>query len=85
LRGQALGWLRATVAWASRQLASDKPQERVAVQNWLRHCRHDPDLAVVRDPSALAKLPEAERQAWQQVWQEMERMLVKAERGQKKP
>jgi serine/threonine-protein kinase len=73
LRGQALNWLRADLeAW--RRLLEIKPEKvpsatRVAqvLQSWLA----DPDFARVRESEALAKLPEAERQAWQKLWQEV--------------
>jgi hypothetical protein len=32
-------------------------------------------LAGVRDPAALANLPEAERQEWQQLWKEVEGLM----------
>jgi hypothetical protein len=38
----------------------------------------DPDLAGVRDPVALAKLPEEERREWQSLWQQLERHVGKA-------
>jgi hypothetical protein len=34
-----------------------------------------PVLAGVRDPAALANLPEPERQTWQAFWQEVEELL----------
>jgi hypothetical protein len=36
-----------------------------------------PDLASVRDQEALAKLTEAERAAWQQLWADVEQLLKK--------
>jgi hypothetical protein len=42
--------------------------------NWQR----DPDFAGVRDAAALARLPEAERQKWQQFWQEVEALKRRA-------
>jgi hypothetical protein len=32
----------------------------------------------VRDPEALERLPEAERQAWQQLWADVDALLKKA-------
>jgi hypothetical protein len=37
--------------------------------------RELPVLAGVRDPAALANLPEPERQLWQALWQEVEGLL----------
>jgi hypothetical protein len=44
--------------------------------NWRKHS--NADLASVRDPEALDLLPEAERQAWQQFWAEVDALLQKA-------
>jgi tetratricopeptide (TPR) repeat protein len=75
LRGQALGWLRADLAaWAS-ELAKNTPATRAAVQEKMRHWQADADLAGVRGPEALARLPEAERQAWQKLWNDVAGML----------
>jgi hypothetical protein len=38
------------------------------VQKTLHHWQQDSDLAGVRDPAALAKMPEAERAEWQKLW-----------------
>jgi hypothetical protein len=39
----------------------------------------DPDFAGVRGDKALAKLPEAERQAWQKAWADVAHTLALAE------
>ena len=44
----------------------------------LLHWQTDPDLAGVRDKSALAKLPEAERPEWAKLWADVAALLVKA-------
>jgi hypothetical protein len=44
----------------------------------------DPDLSSVRDPAALAKLPEAERQKWQKLWQDVEDLRNQANRAKEK-
>jgi hypothetical protein len=43
-------------------------------QYWLG----DPDFAGVRGPQALARLPEAERQPWQQFWDDIGALLARA-------
>jgi Flp pilus assembly protein TadD len=78
LRCQALNWLRADLAARTRQGRGDKPQDRAAAQQALRAWRRDADLAGVRDAAALARLPGAEREAWQKLWQEVEAALAKA-------
>jgi tetratricopeptide (TPR) repeat protein len=80
LRGQALGWLQADLAlWASR-LAGGKPADRAAVEVALRHWQADADFAGVRDRAALARLPEPERQPWQQLWGDVADTLARAQR-----
>jgi tetratricopeptide (TPR) repeat protein/serine/threonine protein kinase len=68
LRHQALDWLRADRdAWRRRlDTESDKAWPELVRQ--MRHWQGDPDLAGVREPEALARLPEAERPAWRQLW-----------------
>jgi hypothetical protein len=44
------------------------------MQQTLRHWQQDTDFAGVRD-AALANLPEAERQPWQQLWADVEETL----------
>jgi tetratricopeptide (TPR) repeat protein len=79
LRRQALGWLRADLA-AWGELAGD-PKARPQVVTALRPWRDDPDLAGVRDPEALARLPDAERAAWQRLWADAADLLKRAKGG----
>jgi tetratricopeptide (TPR) repeat protein/serine/threonine protein kinase len=75
LRRQALDWLRADLAaWA--QLL-EKPTQVGAVQQTLRHWQQEPELAGVRG-GGLTKLPEEERQPWQQLWADVEQTLTRA-------
>jgi tetratricopeptide (TPR) repeat protein len=78
LRGQALEWLRADLTLWKQRLAGAKPAERQAARPKLRHWQTDPDLAGVRDSSALAKLPTEEAQAWHKLWEEVARLLAYA-------
>ena len=75
LRQQAWALLRAEVAAQARLLSSAIPAEAAAAQQVLEVLRELPVLAGVRDPAALANLPEPERQLWQALWQEVERLL----------
>ena len=64
---------------AFRRQALDWLRDRLRVQRSyldLRECKEDPALAGVRDPEALAKLPEAEQVEWKAFWAE-----VDAQRG----
>jgi serine/threonine protein kinase/tetratricopeptide (TPR) repeat protein len=76
LRRQALDWLRAELsAW--RQLLDKEPEQACPrVQRIMRYWQWDGDFAGVRG-DGLAKLPEAERQPWQQLWADVERTLEK--------
>jgi serine/threonine-protein kinase len=72
LRQQALAWLRADLA------AWNKSSDRAVVQRTLTHWQRDPDLAGVRDKDALAKLPDAEREAWYKLWTDVADLLRKS-------
>jgi hypothetical protein len=78
LRQQALAWLRDNHKEYAKQLAAADVKTRQAVQQTLQHWQKDADLASVRGKEALAKLPEAERAAWQQLWADVETLLKKA-------
>jgi serine/threonine-protein kinase len=77
LRRQALDWLRADLVVWSKQLEGADAKTRQAIRKTLQHWRQDPDFAGVRGEEALAKLPEAERAAWQQFWADVEQLLKK--------
>jgi serine/threonine-protein kinase len=64
LRRQALAELRAALA---------APPDRQT----LRQMQGEPALAAVRDPAALAALPEAERAAWAEFWADAAVLLAK--------
>jgi tetratricopeptide (TPR) repeat protein len=78
-RGQALDWLRADLVLRCKQLETDKPADRAAVQQALRHWQKDTDLAGLRDAAALAKLPADEQKAFTQLWSDVAALLKKAE------
>ena len=62
-RRQALAWLRANLELTTKLLKDGKLSAQ-SVAAW----QTDPALASVRDPAALAKLPDAEREPWQRFW-----------------
>ncbi|HVK07194.1 MAG TPA: protein kinase, partial [Gemmataceae bacterium] len=78
-RAQALGWLRIDLAAHGRNVRrgvpTSGPGKRSPKLTW-QHWQTDPDLAGVRDPAALARLPEAEHQAWETFWAEAKRVLT---------
>src|SRR5262249_22044591 len=78
LRRQALDWLRSDLK--AYQLAMEKAADKVSgavaqrMQRWLQ----DNDFVRVRGRDALDKLPEAEREAWRKLWQEVEALRQRA-------
>ncbi len=60
---------------------ADKANAAAEVAKVLHYWRVDSDLAGVRGPEALAMLPEAERQPWQKLWDDVADALARA-RGQ---
>jgi hypothetical protein len=68
------GVLTQLAAWA-KVAEKGPPQDRAQVQPTLRHWQKGSDLAGLRDPDALAKLPEAERAACRQLWAEVNALL----------
>jgi serine/threonine protein kinase/Flp pilus assembly protein TadD len=78
LRRQALDGLRADLAAWQKLLDKEPDKARAAAARQLAHWQADPDLAGVREAEALARLPEAERPAWQKLWQEVADMQKRA-------
>jgi eukaryotic-like serine/threonine-protein kinase len=76
LRQQAWALLRAEVATQAQQLSAG-PAEAAAARQVLQGLGSLPALAGVRNPAALASLPEPERQTWQAFWQEVDGLLEK--------
>src|SRR5262249_18107066 len=76
LRQQALERLQVDVAVCGR-LAENKDlrqKVRERLSSWLR----DGDLVLVREAKALAALPEPERKAWQQFWEDVAALLKRS-------
>jgi hypothetical protein len=80
-RRQALTWLRAELAQRRTQLQSDKPVDRAAAIQKLRHWQRDNDLVCLRDKDSLAKLPAAERQACEKLWADVQTLLQQTQPG----
>jgi serine/threonine-protein kinase len=76
-RTNSLAWLKAECdAWT--QLLEADPKARPRVAPILKHWQTDPNLASLRDPSALAKLPEAERKDWHALWADVGALIERA-------
>jgi len=80
LRGKALGWLQAELlSWKRRAARTQNQQDRSAVRRALLAWQRRRALEGVRDPIALEKLPDVERLAWRNLWQEVQITLAEAE------
>ena len=61
------------------RLLDRKPDQARDLTTALKHWLADPDFARVRGTEALARLPEAERPAWQKVWRDIADLLKRAQ------
>jgi serine/threonine-protein kinase len=77
LRKQAQDWLRAD--FASWTKLTDDAKEHASIRQMLQHWQKDPDLAGIRDPGALTKLPAEEQKACKKLWADVEALLKKVE------
>jgi tetratricopeptide (TPR) repeat protein len=75
-RDQAHTWLQADFLLWKRSARSRDAKVRQTVQARLRSWKQDTDLAGVRDSSALAQLPAAERDTWCRLWAEVAAVLA---------
>jgi hypothetical protein len=75
-RTRALEWLRADLAlWTQRLDAT--PADRASIQAALDRLRGDKDLACIREPEELAKLPGSERTAFLRYWADVNELLAR--------
>jgi serine/threonine-protein kinase len=77
-REQAIAWLRADLRLWEKHVAGGSAQARAAAGQMLLHWQRDPDLAGVREPAALSKLPQAEQKAWRKLWADVARHVTQA-------
>src|SRR5262249_53552033 len=80
-RKQALQWLRDDLTALAKRLKSGKPQDRRLVRLRLGNWKCEQELASLRDPAAVARLPADEQQACQQFWAEVEALLNAIDSG----
>ncbi|MDB5332960.1 MAG: serine/threonine protein kinase [Phycisphaerales bacterium] len=78
LREQARQWMAADLAAWESLIESGIPQTRAIAQRRLGHYQDDPDLAPVREPDALDKLPTREKEQWLKLWVELVRLNGRA-------
>jgi eukaryotic-like serine/threonine-protein kinase len=81
LRGQALDWLKTELDTWAKVLDAGPAQLKARVAPTLQHWKTDADLAGIRDPEPLSKLPEDEQKAWRSVWEEVDALRKKAEQA----
>jgi hypothetical protein len=70
--------LRADLAAWERMLDRDRVGIRPLVQQALRQWQADPDLAGLRDPQALDRLPTSERKECRALWNEVRALWRRA-------
>ena len=80
-RQQAIDWLEADLAAWSKRLKEGPPQTRPSLSKALEHWKADPDLAGLRDPRSLDKLPGDERDACRALWKEVDALLARSAGG----
>jgi tetratricopeptide (TPR) repeat protein len=78
-RKQSVQWLRTDLMAWDKHLAGRQPRDRQRVVQRLQGWRGDPDLASLRDPAAVARLPADEQQACRQLWAEVQALLTRAQ------
>ncbi len=79
-RKQAREWMRTELAAWTEGRDGGPGMDREAVTRTLTHWRADPDLAGMRDPAALEKLPPAERQDCDKLWSDIDASLHRLKR-----
>jgi serine/threonine-protein kinase len=78
LRGQARDWLKAELATWMKLFETGPATTHQVIAKDLNHWKEDADLAGIREAGALAKLPEAERKAWQALWADVASLQSRA-------
>jgi len=72
-------WKRFLTAFLSSFSFLDKDDKaRPVIQKKLVHWQEDADLASLRGAAAIDQLPEAEREAWRNLWAAVEFLLKRA-------
>ena len=79
IRSQTLDWLKAERDAWSKLIDGGDAGARAQVVQILKQRKVDTNLAAVRDPEALARLPEPERKEWQSLWSDVDSLLERAQ------
>ena len=78
-RKQAADWLKADLAAWSKISEGDSAKATQAISQTFQHWKADTDLAGLRDPDALARLPADEQKACRALWAEVDALLAKVQ------
>ena len=62
----------------SKRLEAGKPEDRQLTQAKLQSWQRNTDIATVRDPEALKKLPADDQALWRKLWDDVAQLLKKA-------
>ena len=76
-REQAIDWLKADLAAWSKILENSPPQARQSIAKTLQHWKADTDLAGIREPADLAKMPADEQTTCRDLWSQVDALLAK--------
>jgi len=74
-RKQALDWLKADLSEWTKMLTHEFKVSREIAKRRLKDWLVDPDLAGIREPMALDRLPADERKAWLELWEALASVL----------
>jgi hypothetical protein len=55
------------------------PSCQIPYRSGVQHWQNNPDLAAIRDPATIAKLPAGEREACKNLWADVAELLKKIE------
>jgi tetratricopeptide (TPR) repeat protein len=80
-RKQALEWLRAALTVWTNRIEKGAATDCVAIDKRMKLWQDAEELACLRDEAALAKLSEAEREAWRKLWTEVAALRDRAKAG----
>jgi hypothetical protein len=78
LRKQARDWLRQDLAAWAKKVETGTAADRIQAQKMLAPWRDDTDLAELRDPAAMDRLPPSERQECRALWRDLDALLERA-------
>jgi tetratricopeptide (TPR) repeat protein len=74
LRAQGLLWLRGELDDWRQRLAKGPAEGRAEVLQRIKCWLGDPDLACLRDPEPLGRLPASERGDWEKLWRDLRQL-----------